>query len=156
MEQLLDYRRRLLESSATVIDDIESALEHIPEHDRHEPLRPGQWSAHQIISHLRDTFTREFYPCLERIQDEETPKFECFEPQAWMTVHYQPEEPAAEILAEYRRLLDKELKRLQKQPPEVWSRIGRHPIWGERTLQWWLEQSLAHAKEHLKQLQSAA
>jgi hypothetical protein len=71
-----------------------------------------------------------------------------------MEQHYRPDEPPEAILDEYARLRRLELSWLESLPPEDWNRLARHPWWGLRALQWWAEQCVVYAEEHLEQLQA--
>jgi hypothetical protein len=152
MEQLYDYRERLLERFKTVPEELERALRNIPPQDWHSPLEPGTWTPHQILAHLRDANAHEFFPCFQSILDQETPSIDCFDREAWMAANYYPDEPLEAIWGELQSMHTRQFERLSEISSAGWSRRGRHPIWGTRTLQWWVEQGLAHVEEHLKQL----
>lgn len=155
MDELLEYRRQLLAHWQQVVDDLRQTLQAIPPARRHQPLEDGGWTPHQIMAHLRDVEAHALLPRLERILAEETPYLPNFNEQDWMQRHYQPQEPLEAILNAYADLRARQLALLRNAPGEAWSRTGRHPWWGKRTLQWWVERSLAHAREHLEQLQQA-
>jgi hypothetical protein len=96
-----------------------------------------------------------YSPRIERILAEDHPLLPAFDAEAWARRHYRQDEPLEEILEEYAALRQSELERLQSLPPGSWSRVGRHPVYGLRTLQWWVEKGLAHAEEHLGALQKS-
>jgi hypothetical protein len=57
-------------------------------------------------------------------------------------------------LQAYAELRQQELSWLRELSPAAWNRTGRHPWWGVRALQWWVEQCLLTARQHIKQLSS--
>ena len=75
-----------------------------------------------------------------------------FDDDGWMATRYDPAEPVQSILADYARLRQQELSWLHDLPPAAWNRTARHPWWGVRTLQWWVEQCLLTARQQLEQL----
>ncbi len=153
MNELLDYRRQLLDRWQAVVDDIRQVLAQFPDDRLHHPLTGETWTPHQIAAHLRDVEAQAMWPRLERILHQDAPTLENFDEQAWMRQRYRPEEPLEDILAEYAALRARQIALLRDISLADWSRTGRHPWWGSRTLQWWVERSLAHAEEHLAQLQ---
>ena len=152
MEQLLEYRQRLLERFEAVSEQMERLLKDEPAQDWHTPLDPESWTPHQILAHVRDAEMHEFFPCIQSILDQETPLSDCFDREAWMSSSYRPDEPLEAIRNDLQGLNARKLERLRDLPSAGWSRTGRHPTWGLRSLQWWVEQSLSHTEEHLKQV----
>jgi hypothetical protein len=154
MDELYDYRQRLLERYETITEDLERVLRQVHPQDWHRSLEPGSWSPHQILAHIRDAGVHEFFPCIRNMLGQVMTSIDCFDREAWMAAHYNPDEPPEAIWSEFHRLHAAYLEQLRELPSAGWSRSGRHPTWGMRTLQWWVEQSLAHIEEHLRQLKS--
>jgi hypothetical protein len=92
---------------------------------------------------------------LRHILDEQQPYLPLFDDDGWMAAHYDPSEPVTAILDEYARLRQQELSWLRDLPSAAWNRTARHPWWGVRALQWWVEQALLVARQHFVQLTSA-
>jgi len=90
---------------------------------------------------------------IRRILDEEEPDLPLFDDEAWMADHYDPAEPVQAILEAYASLRQQELTWLRDFPSVAWNRTARHPWWGVRSLQWWVEQCLQTARQHLQELQ---
>lgn len=155
MENLYEYRKRMLVRFQATVFDLEHAVDALPQRSWHMPLEPGGWSIHQVLVHLRDADAHAYLPRILRILAEDTPFVEDFDDSDWMAKHYNPNEPVGAILAEYRELRNKEIACLESMPADGWSRMGRHPTWGLRSIQWWVERSLAHCEEHLKQIQQS-
>ncbi len=105
-----------------------------------------------MIFHLRAAEAEAFAPRLRRILEDDQPELADFDEGAWMAEHYEPEEPVQAILHAWQQVRRESARRLDGIPAQAWSRSGRHVYWGERTLLWWVERSLAHADEHRDQL----
>jgi hypothetical protein len=153
MEQLLNYRRSLLERLSTIVDDLTAAVVAVPEKSWHVPVEPDGNTPHQILAHLRDIEVHALSVRLRRIiETDEAPVLPLFDDEAWMRTYYDPGEPPHVILDEYARLRQEELSWLQDLPSYVWNRTARHPCSGVRSLQWWVEQCLICAEDHLRRL----
>jgi len=155
MENLYAYRQRMLARFQAIVVDLEQAVDALAQKDWHSPLEPDGWSLHQVLVHLRDADAHAYLPRLLRILAVDTPFVEKFDDEGWMIEHYNPDEPVSSILAEYRELRSSEIACLESITPADWSRKGRHPTLGLRTIQWWVERSLAHSEEHLMQIQQS-
>ena len=151
MEELLTYRQLLLERYAAIVEDLAVAAESIPESARHQALAGMSWSVHHVLAHLRASEERAFLKPMQRIVSEKDPLIDRFDASQWMEKHYRPDEPLEEIQAGYAGLRRMQMELIINLPADGWNRTGYHPTWGRRTLQWWLEHSLAHAEAHLRQ-----
>lgn len=150
MEELLEYRLRMLNKFAESGELLEKALLMIT--DPKTPLEPGGWNTHQVVVHMRDVNQQVYLPRLHRIVEEEMPLFENFDGDAWMALHYQPEEPMQVITNEFGSHCLSNATWLRSLPNETWNRPGKHPTIGVHSLQWWVERLLAHVSDHLVQL----
>lgn len=142
MDELYAYRRRLLERYYAIVDDLAARSESISS----EPSASG---LQQTLTHLLQVEERVFYPAIQRIMHEESPALPVLGPEGGQSAP-QFEKRLPELLATYARMHRRMVQLLESQPPKVWGRTGRHPIYGVRTLQWWLERSLNHVVQHLK------
>jgi len=150
MEELLEYRQRLLNKLAEAGNKVEMIV--LMTKDPTQPLEPGGWNIHQVVAHLRDVNQQVYLPRLHRIVDAENPLFENFDGEVWMSRHYQSQEPMQKLSAEFGEQCRSNAAWLRDLPNESWNRPGRHPTIGEHSLQWWVERTLAHISEHLVQL----
>lgn len=148
------YREDLLREFGEAVPGIQQAFEQIPDPLLHRPLGPGAWSPHQEMAYLRDIEKDLFWPCLQVMLTEREPQLESAFPldRADWSEGYSAEEPLDRIVAEWAGLRRRELERVKDLPREAWNRTGRHPRWGVRTVQWWVEHSLAYSRELLKRL----
>jgi DinB superfamily len=152
VEELYEYRRRLLDHFSAIAGDFERRLAALSSTELHAPLNNSGNNRHWLMAHLRATEEHLFLVSICRIRTESRPALDEFDRLAWMRVNYDPQEPIGNLLSAFAKIRMQELDYLQNMPPDGWNQIGRHPIWGDRTLQWWVEKSQAHAVSHLRSL----
>lgn len=150
MDELLEYRQRMVKKIAEAPEKLEAAIVQIKDHT--QPLESDGWNLHQVIAHMRDVNKHVYLPRLHRIMVEDNPMFENFDGDAWMAENYQPQEPILEVIAEFKEQCLSSANWLKDLPHVAWNRPGRHPSFGKHSLQWWVERTLAHINEHLTQL----
>jgi len=153
-DPLLEYRARLLDRLEAVVPELADAMAAIPESRWPDPVRQGGRSPHALVAHLRDMEREAYSPRLRRLLSEESPAFDPWDSPDWETEIYNPNEPLAQILADYAGLREAELQVLYALQPKEWSRTGRHFTLGRRSLQWWVERMLAYAEDSLSELRS--
>lgn len=148
MEQLLEYRQRLLdryeETTRQFCEAVETAASQKVQNEAEE------WNVHQIAAHTRDTEKLVYGLRVRRTLEEDDPLFENFDGQTWMDEHYRTDEPLASILDELADSVRTNIARLRSLPSEAWTRPSRHETYGGGfTIQTWVERGLAHLEEHL-------
>ena len=149
MNELLEYRRRLLDRYEAAAREFRAAVEAVA--DPMAPLEAGGWNVHQLAVHTRDVEKLVYGLRVRRSLEEDNPLFENFDGDAWMAAHYNPAEPLASILDELAGSVVDAVARLRALPQEAWSRPSRHATYGSNfTTQTWVERSLTHIEEHLK------
>ena len=148
MKELIEYRVKMIVRLGEAAREFRFACEAVS--DPFEKIE-GEWTLHQIASHIRDTEKLVYGARIQRTLNENNPEFKDFDADAWMAKHYNPQEPLADILNEFTKNVDALCKTLQAMPQEAWSRESRHDTFGgELTLQLWVERSMAHIEEHLQ------
>ncbi|MBV6395247.1 MAG: hypothetical protein HFACDABA_00822 [Anaerolineales bacterium] len=148
MEQLNEYRARLLDRLEEAARDFRAALQSVKE--AYAPLMEG-WCAHQIAVHTRDVEKMVYGARIRRSIAEENPVFENFDGETWMAGHYDPDESLASILDGLVDSVSQTVAALRSLPPAAWSRPSQHATYGGGfTTQTWVERSLAHIEEHLE------
>ena len=152
MEELDAYRKELLAELEGVVEELFKAVAAIPSDAWHVSTGSDGHSPHYTLAHLRNVEAQVFIVRLRRILEEELPLLLLFDDEAWMASHYKPDESPQSIIEEYAHLRQQELGWLRDLPPAAWNRPARHPWWGVRTLQWWVELNLDYAHQHLDQL----
>jgi hypothetical protein len=148
MKELLEYRVKMIVRLDEAAREFRLACEAVS--DPFEKIE-GEWTLHQIASHIRDTEKMVYGARIQRTLTENNPEFKDFDADAWMAEHYDPQESLKEILDEFIKNVDELCKTLRDLPQEAWSRESRHEtMGGELALQLWVERSLAHIEEHLR------
>jgi DinB superfamily len=148
-----DYRRLLLTQYRSQVTAYAGHLAGLGDRAIRLPIKPGEWSAHQVLFHVVSVDENAYGPRLRRILREHRPALEDYDGDGWMAAHYDPNEPSGVLLDRWRNAREGYAAELGAAPAEGWSRTGLQPFWGERTLQWWVERAVAHAEEHWRQLQ---
>lgn len=149
MEQLYDYRARLLERYRAAAREFQRAVISAVKSSPHQ--KEGEWSIHQLAAHTRDVEKMVYGVRIRRTLGEENPLFENFDGDAWMAQHYRTDEPVESILKELMESVEEAAAQLAGIPPAAWARPSRHATYGnDFTLQTWVERGLAHIEEHLK------
>jgi hypothetical protein len=154
MDELNEYRKRLVKRYADIATDFEALITQIPLDDGNKPNDQSGLNLHRVIAHLRDVEKQVFLPYFERIWNEDFPSLANDTVSFKESERHNAAEPFETIMDEYGELRARALNLLRKMPTHAWNRTGRHPRLGVRTLQWFVERSLAHAEYHLRQLQS--
>lgn len=145
-------RRSLLSKARQAVIDLQWAVRSLPSDKLSWRPAEHQWSAHEVLSHVRDV-QREVYGLrVRRILSEEKPSLELFDETRWQAEHYHPQESAEAMLAELRRDLEETLGIFEKLPAEAWERVGIHPELGPTTAEYWAFRMCAHTVEHLDQI----
>ncbi len=152
MDPLLDYRARLLNRLESIVHELADAVAVIPQGRWHDPIGHGGRSPHAILARLRDTEREAYLARLRKLLADETPTFEPYDPPNWESELYDADEPMASLLADYAALREAELQLLRPLSGEGWARTGRHPSFGMRTVQWWVERILEFSINQLREL----
>jgi hypothetical protein len=154
MEELDNYRQELLSALKDVVNELSQTVSSIPANDWYVSLGLDGHTPHYILAHLQVLEAQVFAIQLRRIVEEDTPLLPFFDDNAWMAENYDSEKPAQVIWEEFANLRNQEVKWLQNFSPKSWNRAARHPRWGMRTLQWWVELQLDYSHQHLRELAS--
>lgn len=149
LDQLFDYRARLLARIEIQPAEIAARLAGIPEPEWYQPRGTDGRSLHRILAHVRDIETLAFLPRIRRILSDERPVLTPFPTHNWSDGDYWPHEPMTDILAGWSQARAEVVDWLPSPASPAWSRTGFHPPSGQRTLQWWAERIYGHAREHL-------
>ena len=152
MDELHAYRRQMMAQARAQLQRLTAGVEKIDPGSMYTPLEEGGWSAHQVLVHMRDVEQLAFWPRVEDMLQHDQPDLQYFDEGAWMQEHYDEAEPVQAILADFEEARTKMLAAVETADPQGWSRTGRHPTQGLRTVQWWFEYALSHTEDHLAQL----
>ena len=152
MDELAAYRQELLLAMEKVIPELYRLVDRMPSKDWHRKFGDDLHTPFYTLVHLWLVEAREYAINIRRIYTEDTPLLAAFDDQAWMDAHPRPKERPRNIVQDFATLRRQELDWLRQLPSAGWSREGRHPHWGVRTLQWWVEQQLDCSLQHISRL----
>jgi len=156
MEELKDYIAGLIETFASQPSEFQTMLRSFDAASLHRPLEPGGWSSHQVMAHVLASESEALLPRILRILDESDPELPNWDEIGWMANDYDSERSIVEMLKAFAAARKPVEDRLAGLPLEDWNRAGVHPTRGRRTALWWLEYTVAHAKDHLNQLAASS
>jgi hypothetical protein len=118
--------------------------------------RPGEWSALETLTHLRDVVVHVHGLRIRRLLYEEAPVFADFDEEGYRRASLARGETAGELLdtivAEHEQLA----RLLRTVPDADWAREGRHPSVGVMSLELLASRVGEHAEEHAAQIAAAA
>jgi hypothetical protein len=121
-----------------------------------EPPRPGEWSALETLTHLRDVVVHVQALRIRRLLYEDAPTFADFDEERYRRASLARGESADHLLetivAEHEQLA----RLLETLPDADWTRDGRHPSLGPMSIEFLARRVGEHAEEHAAQITSAA
>jgi len=144
-EQLLDYRRHLLDRLEHQPSEFAAAVAGIPAAEWHAPCDEQGRSPAELAAHIRDVEERIYLPYLRRMLREHHPTLELED----LPAPSAEGEAMADILKGWSRTRAELTTLLQGVGPAGWSRTGFYPPAGSRTVQWWAERAYGHAAQHM-------
>lgn len=117
---------------------------------------PGhhEWSARDIICHLRDHDAEEDLIRLKKIQTEERP-FISGNYDPWSHAHVYSDTDVHQALTEFIHYRGEMVRWLASLPEEVWTRPARHAIFGPTTFEEMVRFATEHDRTHLRQMRDA-
>ncbi len=151
-DRLLEYRERLLKRYSSQAAELREVMAGFAGRMLGEPLKPGEWTPHQVLAHVWSAEEFALAPRVLRILSEDSPYLENWDEVAWMADQYDSETPVESLLEGFEAHRIENGSHLAAASPDAWSRTGRHPLRGVRTLQWWVEYAIDHTEDHLGQL----
>ncbi len=147
---------QLIERLAASAEEVSAALKPITKEQLTRVPRPGEWTLHQALSHLRDTEVQVFAYRAARILKEPAPPMVAnFDQEVWMREHYSSREPIKNIVAEFRAARRKLVKLLSATTDKDWKRYAVHPEYGKISVEYIALHAYNHTLEHLQQLLDA-
>jgi hypothetical protein len=121
-----------------------------------EPPRPGEWSALETLTHLRDVVVHVQALRIRRLLYEDAPTFADFDEERYRRASLARGESADHLLetivAEHEQLA----RLLETLPDADWTRDGRHPSLGPMSIELLARRVGEHAEEHAAQITAAA
>jgi hypothetical protein len=121
-----------------------------------EPPRPGEWSALETLTHLRDVVVHVYGLRLRRLLYEEAPVFADFDEEGYRRASLARGESAEQLLDSIVGEHEQLARLLETLPDEAWARAGRHPSLGTMSIEFLAQRVSEHAEEHAAQITTAA
>jgi hypothetical protein len=132
-------------------NDVAWLIESFPPDTLEQPA-DGDWSARNVLEHLRDVEYGIYIHRLQATALEEEPEFERFDAAGWRAEHRPGRQTAGELLTDFlagRRAMVGVLQRLH---PEDWDRQAKSAAPGLYNVEVIAERAYSHTLEHLIQL----
>jgi hypothetical protein len=118
--------------------------------------RPGEWSALETLTHLRDVVVHVYGLRIRRMLYEDAPLFADFDEESYRPASLARGESVRYLLdtvtGEHAQLA----RLLEALPDPDWAREGRHPTFGIMSIEFLARRVGEHALEHAAQMAAAA
>jgi hypothetical protein len=121
-----------------------------------QPPRPGEWSALETLTHLRDVVVHVYGLRIRRLLYEEDPVFADFDEEGYRRGSLARGELAGHLLETIVGEHEQLARLLETVPDADWARGGRHPTLGPVTIEFLARRVGEHAEEHAAQIAAAA
>jgi hypothetical protein len=121
-----------------------------------EPPRPGEWSALETLTHLRDVIVHVYGLRIRRLLYEEAPVFADFDEEGYRRASLARGESAEHLLDSFVAEQEQLARLLETLPDADWSRAGRHPTLGTMSIEFLARRAGEHAEEHAAQIVAAS
>ena len=111
-----------------------------------------EWCLNEIVCHLRDVEAQVNLPRLQQLLEQVNPFMPGMDTDAWAVERNYHEQDGPAALRRFTASRLEMLDRLESLPPEAWSRLARHAIFGPTTLEELVGITASHDRLHLKQV----
>jgi uncharacterized damage-inducible protein DinB len=135
-------------------DEFAEAIRGVPDHILGKRPDDRNWSAKEVVCHVRDT-EESFQARFQAMMVMEEPKFLPVEPDRWASERQYQRNDAEEALAAFRVRRDESLKFLRGLRPDQLERGGIHATRGRMTIGDFVALMAWHDDNHLDQLKRA-
>jgi len=150
-EQVIDLLATNLQQITEVTADLTPA-------QLHTSLKPGEWSANDVLAHLRSCADM-WGNAIERIIAEDKPTIKAINPRTWIEQTDYPEQKFWTSFRAFTKQRTDLLAVLEALPPKSWSRSATVTGAGkplERTVFFYAHWLATHERTHVKQIASVA
>ncbi len=117
--------------------------------------RPGEWSALEALTHVRDVIVHVYGLRIRRLLYEDGPLFADFDGEAYLRSSLARKEAARDLLDTIVGEHEQLARLLTPLPVADWSREGRHPTLGAMSIEFLARRVGEHAEEHAAQIEAA-
>lgn len=147
----LDEQLARMERTA---DDLEAAIEGVPDAVLGKRPDATNWSAREVVCHLRDA-EESFMARFQIIMAMNDPKFPPAEPDRWAIERQYHRNDAVEAIGAFRKRRAESLAFLRGLKPDQWERGGVHATRGRMTIRDFVGLMAWHDDNHLDQIKRA-
>jgi len=139
----------------TSTGSLRRAVESVPPDRLRAAPKPGEWSALETLTHVRDVVVHVYGTRMRRLLYESAPVFADFDEESYRRASLARGETVPDLLdtivAEHEQLA----RLLQTLSDADWSRDGRHPALGPMSIEQLAARVGDHAEEHAAQIAAA-
>ena len=148
--------RAILERMETSAGVVRRAVAALPAGRLGQAPRPGEWSALETLTHVRDVIVHVYGLRIRRLLYEDGPTFADFDEEGYRRASLARGETAAHLLDTIVAEQEQLARLLQGLPDGEWAREGRHPTFGAMSIEFLARRVGEHAEEHAAQIVAAA
>jgi uncharacterized damage-inducible protein DinB len=134
--------------------DLAAALRGVPETALSRRPDETNWSAKEVVCHMRDT-EESFMARFQSVMAMDEPRFLPVEPDRWAVERQYARNDAQEALGAFKTRREESLRFLRGLKPAEWQRAGIHATRGKMTVTEFVELMAWHDDNHLDQLRRA-
>lgn len=142
----------------TALDTTPRTMAHLAAELHDEQLdqaTAGEWSARDVLAHLRDLESLVMRLRLVRMLVEDDPELPGFDEDRWHQEHAKARDRKETLLGDFMLQRQASLNILSRLAPGEWERGGRHASRGPITVQSWVEWWVEHDRQHVSQFEAA-
>ncbi len=136
------------------VNDFAAVVKNVPDTQLTKRPDPKNWSAKEVVCHVRDT-EESFMTRFLSILAMDEPKFLPVEPDRWAVERQYQRNDVQEALAAFKTRREETLRFFRGLKPDQWERSGVHATRGRMTLKDFVELMAWHDDNHLDQLKRA-
>jgi DinB superfamily len=152
---LTPEHRRIIEHVRASTQVIRRAVEGVPRERFDVAPKPGEWSALETLTHLRDVIVHVYGLRIRRLLYEHGPVFADFDEESYRPASLARGESVEYLLATVIGEHEQLARLLEAVPDADWAREGRHPQFGSMSLEFLARRIGEHAEEHAAQITAA-
>jgi hypothetical protein len=147
-------REQLIDELAAIPERARNVLASRGPDDLLRPTAGGEWRAMEVLRHLRDV-VQVYGMRFKWMVLNDGPLLPNYDENRWAADSPDGPDDASAMVSEIAAFRAETVRLLRALADDGWSRIGRHEILGEVTLEPYVRHELAHEEMHLSQLKRA-
>lgn len=146
-------RETLIQQYAEGPERLRAALTMVPPEAMQWRPKPGEWSAHEVVSHCADSETNS-YARIRFLIAESEPTIAGYDQDNWARVFDYQARPLAPSLAVVEAVRASTAALIASLHEAAWQRAGRHTESGHYTAEDWLRIYADHLEIHARQIEA--